>query len=83
MDIPVDLRLARELRVGIGSEARRDIWRDDAVDEIIEAEGGEDLVSVVGERLKSERSGNGFGGFYEEVRWREERIAHFDVEPKN
>lgn len=48
MDVPVDLRLARQPRVDCGGETCGNIWRDDAVDEFIEAKGGEDLVSVVG-----------------------------------
>lgn len=77
MDVPIDLRLAREMWVRFRSKAGGDIGRDDAVDEFVEAEGGKDLVGMVGKRLEREALCDGCGSIYEETRWSEEWVSHY------
>ena len=76
MHVPIDLLLPRQLRVGTGEQARRDIGREDGVDEFVEAEGGEDFVRVQGEGAESEGGGEGLGCFGEEGGGWREGIAH-------
>ena len=75
MDVPTDLCSPGEMRIGFGGEAGRDIGRDDAIDEFIDAEGGEDLMSVEGKSLQGEWIGDGCCCFCEEARGRE-RVPH-------
>lgn len=79
VDVPVDLLLPRKLRVGFRSNAGGDIGRDDAIDEFVEAEGGEDLVGMVREGLESEALCKGCDGFCEEIRRGEERVTHPEI----
>lgn len=79
MDVPIDLLFPGQLRVGTREQARRDIGRDYDVDELVEAEGGEDFVGVEGEGAESEGGSEGSGCFGEEGGGRREGIAHFRV----
>ena len=48
MDVPVDLCLPGELGIRLREETRGDIWGNDEVYELVEAESWEDLVGVEG-----------------------------------
>ena len=76
MHVPVVARPRGQARVGGGEEARREERRDDAPEEGVDAEGGEDLVHVEGKGAQVEGVGEGEGGADEGEGRGEEGVPH-------
>lgn len=75
MGVPASLGPRGQFGVGGGEDARREAGGHNGVDEMVEAECGQDLVDVKGEGAEGESVGEGLGRLDEGVRgW--QRVFH-------
>lgn len=54
MNVPVEFRASRVMRVAIREQLRRQPWRDDSLDEGVEGRGEDDFVDVIWQRVQSQ-----------------------------